>query len=60
MLVEGTPIQEIDPNVLRATEALHHTPAMVSMYDAEGAPIFQNPAALRACGGERAIAPGHL
>ena len=60
MLVEGTPIQEIDPNVLRATEALRHTPAMVSMYDAEGTPIFQNPAALRACGGERAIAPGHL
>ncbi|MEG4200274.1 diguanylate cyclase domain-containing protein [Microcoleus sp. Pol12A5] len=58
MLVEGTveSADRMEPEILRAIEALRHTTLMVSLYTLEGAPLLQNPAALR-CYGE-ALHPG--
>ena len=45
MLVEGA-VVDPKPEVQRAVEALRHTSALVSLYDADGFRIFGNPAAL--------------
>ncbi|MEB3830690.1 PAS domain S-box protein [Phormidium sp. CCY1219] len=49
MLVEGVTdvMDRIDEETLRATEALRHTTAMISLYSSDGAEIvLQNPAAI--------------
>lgn len=41
---------QLEPSMIRATEALRHTSLMVSLHDLDGAVLFHNPAALRAFG----------
>lgn len=48
MLCEAEILKEESPAVLRGAQALLYTGAMVTIYNAEGACIFANPAALKA------------
>ena len=49
LLIEGRPISktDIEPNVLRCVEALHHTSLMVTIFSLEGEVIYNNPSASR-------------
>ncbi len=48
MLVEASsPRSDVHADELRAVEALRHTRVLVSLFDAEGQPLFENPAAQR-------------
>ncbi|MCJ8142482.1 EAL domain-containing protein [Ancylobacter sp. A5.8] len=47
MLVEAA-VPEVAPEELRGVEALRHTAVMVTLYSANGAVLFRNPAATRA------------
>lgn len=52
MLFEATPVEtrEVSAEDLRGIEALRHTSVMITLYDAQGELLFQNPAAIRAFG----------
>jgi diguanylate cyclase (GGDEF)-like protein len=45
MLCEGRVSNVAEPESLRSVEALLHTAAMISLYDANGRPLYRNPAA---------------
>ena len=49
LLFEAVP-HEINAAELRSVEALRHASALISLFDAEGAPLSANPAAYRAYG----------
>lgn len=51
MLFEGAPV-ETEADQQRAIEALRHTSALVSLYDADGFRVFGNPASVAAYPGE--------
>ncbi len=51
LLFEGAPVA-VDPEQQRAIEALRHTSALVSLYDADGFRVFGNPASVAAYPGE--------
>ena len=51
MLFEGAPVA-VDAEQRRAIEALRHTSALVSLYDADGFRVFGNPASVAAYPGE--------
>lgn len=50
MLVEGSPVGAPDPHSVRAVEALRHTAVMTTLFDGQGAALFQNPATTAAFG----------
>jgi diguanylate cyclase (GGDEF)-like protein len=45
MLCEAQRVRAETPEALRSVEALLHTAAMISLYDATGRPLYRNPAA---------------
>ena len=45
MLCEGQRARAETPEAVRSVEALLHTPAMISLYDVQGRPLYRNPAA---------------
>jgi CheY-like chemotaxis protein len=49
LLFEAAPI-EVESDERRAVEALRHTSTLITLFDAEGAPLFCNPAAFAAYG----------
>lgn len=51
LLFEAAPI-EVGPAERRAVEALRYAPTLISLFDQEGGPLFCNPAAFSAYGGE--------
>lgn len=51
LLFEAAPA-EVEAGERRAVEALRHTSALISLFDADGAPIFANPAAFATYGSE--------
>lgn len=55
MLVEGQidHLEQTDPDILCAIEALRHTSVMISLYTLDGQPLLQNPAAIRCYGDGR-------
>lgn len=55
LLFEAAPA-EVSASERRAVEALRHTPVIVTLFDADGRPVFGNPAAYQAYGEDRAFA----
>jgi signal transduction histidine kinase/BarA-like signal transduction histidine kinase len=51
MLFEAVP-SEMQPDELRAAEALRHTPVLVGLFDLQGARLFANPSRLAAFPGQ--------
>lgn len=49
LLFEASPV-DAEPEERRALEALRHTDALISLFDADGRNLFSNPAAYRAFG----------
>lgn len=49
LLFEAAPI-EVEADERRAVEALRHTSTLITLFDAEGSPVFSNPAAFAAYG----------
>jgi len=49
LLFEAAPV-EVESEERRAVEALRHTSTLITLFDAEGAPLFCNPAAFAAYG----------
>jgi predicted signal transduction protein with EAL and GGDEF domain len=44
-LIEATQDYELAPQTLRSSEALLHTPVMITLYDTAGTALYRNPAA---------------
>lgn len=49
LLCEGLVDHELHPETLRSTEALLHTPVMISLVSESGAPLYRNPASRASC-----------
>ncbi|WP_244303510.1 sensor domain-containing diguanylate cyclase [Roseibium sediminis] len=49
LLCEGLVDHELHPETLRSTEALLHTPVMISLITEGGAPLYRNPASRASC-----------
>ncbi|MBE9180372.1 PAS domain S-box protein [Oculatella sp. LEGE 06141] len=51
MLVEGTtPIEQIQPDLVRSLAAVRQTRGLMSLFSMDGTPLLQNPAAIRCYG----------
>ncbi len=51
MFCEATEAEAMEPETLRSADALLHTSAMISLFDADGEQLYRNPAARIAYGG---------
>ncbi|MEM9625639.1 MAG: PAS domain-containing sensor histidine kinase [Pseudomonadota bacterium] len=51
MFCEATEAEGMEPETLRSADALLHTSAMISLFDADGEQLYRNPAARIAYGG---------
>ncbi|WP_428674680.1 putative bifunctional diguanylate cyclase/phosphodiesterase [Roseibium sp.] len=49
LLCEGRPHHEQQPETLRSSEALMHTPVMISLFSRDGRPLYRNTAARATC-----------
>ena len=49
LLCEGLVDHELHPETLRSTEALLHTPVMISLVNENGTPLYRNPASRASC-----------